>query len=120
MTLTIAAIAAKAFTAARSAVSDAVQDGTLTQINRGVYDAVAGTHAEIRSTQTGQVVFQGSAPIPDLFPDYVIGPTERLLMLQGFTGVKEADLIAVGDKIRIIRAVMDIGGAGTLFNVIAR
>lgn len=120
MSLTIAKIAAKALGASRKAITDSVTDGTLTQITKGDYDVVAGNYDEIRSTQTGQVVFQGAAPIPDLFPDYVIGPNDRLLMLEGFTGVRESDLITVGDKTRIVRAVLDISGAGTLYNIIAR
>lgn len=120
MSLTIAKIAAKALGASRKAITDSVMDATLTQITKGAYDAISGAHAEIRTTQTGQVVFQGSAPVADLFPDYVIGPNDRLLMLEGFADVRESDLITVGNKTRIVRAVLDISGAGTLFNVIAR
>ena len=121
MTLTIAQIASKALGAARKAISDAVADATVTQSVQGAYNTTTGTYALTVVTQTGRAVFQGTAPIADMFPDYVVGPTDNLMMLEGFTGVKENDIVTVsGDAPRTVLRVIDIGGAGSLYNVIVR
>lgn len=120
MSITIAQIAAKALNAASKSITDSVALATLTSVAKGDYDVASGTYSEIITVQTGRAVFQGAAPIRDSFPDYVIGPADELILIEGMTGVKENDRISIADKIRTVRAVQDIGGAGTLFNVIAR
>jgi len=117
---TIAAIAAKAMTAVAAKITDAVADATLVRDVQGDYDTAAGEYALTTVTQTGRAVFQSITPADDMFPGYVVGPTDQLILLEGFTSAIENDRLTIGGVTRTVRAVQDIGGAGVLFNVVAR
>lgn len=118
--MNIAQIAAKAFTAAQGAISDAVVAATVTRETLGAYDAATGAYSKTTTSQTGRAVIQGVAAMRDVFPDFVAGPADEAILLEGFTAVAENDKVVIGSTTRLVVAVQDIGGAGTLFNVIAR
>jgi hypothetical protein len=50
----------------------------------------------------------------------VVGPTDQLLFLEGFTSVLENDVVTINGTERTVRAVQDIGGAGVAFYAVAR
>lgn len=120
MSLTIAQIAAKALNAAQGAITDAVPFATITRTVQGVYDAVADAYAVTTTTQTGRGVFTSTSAAQDAFPQFVVGANDQAIMLEGFTAIAENDVLVINGVSRTIMAVQDIGGAGTLFQVIAR
>lgn len=120
MSLTIARIAAMALNGAQGAISDAVPVATLTRTTQGAYDAANGLHLTTDTVTTGRAVFQGVAPAKDMFPAYVVGPGDELILLEGFTSALENDVLTIGARTLTIMAVRDIGGAGSVFNVMAR
>ena len=121
MTLTIAQIAAKALNAAQGAVSDAVPVATLTRAVNGVYDADYDFYTPLPPlVVTGRAVFQSIGPDNGGFPGYVVGPTDNLILLEGFTSVLVNDTLTIGARTLTVMAVRDLAGAGSLFNVMAR
>jgi hypothetical protein len=118
--MNIAQIAAKAMNAAQGAITDAVHVATVTRMLQGVYDAASDTYDGAAIWETGRAVSTGASPRADMFPAYVIGPQDQAFMLEGFTTLAENDVLVVNGVSRTIMAVQDVGGAGTLFNVIAR
>lgn len=117
---TIAAIAAEALDAVALDITDAVHTATLTRTLPGAYDAVNGAYIAATETDTGRAVFCNVDAVPDLFPAYAVGPSDQLMMLEGFTSVAENDALTIGTDTRTVRAVQDIGGAGSLFYAVAR
>ncbi|WP_212525854.1 hypothetical protein [Actibacterium sp. MT2.3-13A] len=117
---TVAAIAAAAFDAVAAEVTDAIQSATLTRTTKGAYSTTTATYAETTSNQTGRAVIDTVKPIADVFPDYVAGPGEELILLEGFTSCREGDTLTFGGRARSVMMVQDILGAGTLFYAVAR
>jgi len=125
---TVAAIAAEAFDAVAEEISGLILACTVTRKTQGAYDATTGAYSETTTTFTGRAVIAtgstvegvGNAKIADLFPAYVAGPSDTVMILEGLTGApKENDTIAAGGVTRTVKAVGDVVGAGTLFLVIA-
>lgn len=120
MTLSIASIAAMAVNPAQRAIPDAVPVATLARTAQGAYNATTGAYAKTVVEWTGRAVFQTVSPSRMAqFPGYVAGATDVLLLLEGFTSVRENDSVTIGGVARTIKAVADIGGAGTVYNVMA-
>nr|WP_309504288.1 hypothetical protein [uncultured Roseovarius sp.] len=117
---TVAEIAAMAFGAVDTAIPDAIHEGTLSYEDRVAYDASTGAYASTEMTDTGRVVVDTSKPATDIFPDYIAGPGDELVMLEGFTTCKEGWTLTAGGKTWKIRQVQDILAAGSLFYAIAR
>lgn len=120
MSTTIAAIAKEAFDGVVLEITDAVADARLARSTQGDYNVATGAYALIIGTQTGRAVFTNPAAAADMFPDYVIGPNDQAVLLEGFTSVKEADLVTVNSLVRTVLRVQDISDAGCLFFAVLR
>lgn len=120
MSLTVAQIAAKALNAAQGAITDAVHVAYVSRADKASYDVATGAYANTPETQTGRAVVQNAAPSTDQFPGYVAGPNDQVLMLEGFTSVKQNDVVTIGARDLTVMAVQDIAGAGTVYMVAAR
>lgn len=123
MSVTVASIADEAFDAVASEISGVVQSATLGREVQGAYDAGTGTYTMTNATgfpQTGRVVVDGVKPIGDIFPDYVIGPSDKLVLLEGFTACQETDSLTFDSVVYTVKQVRDILGVGSLFYVVCR
>lgn len=120
MALTVAQIAAKAMDAVAAKITDAIHAATLVRTTQGAYNATTGAYATTTATQTGRAVVDTVRPAQDVFPDYVAGPGDELILLEGFTSAKENDALTFAGRTRTVRQVQDIAAAGTLFYVVAR
>ena len=116
----IADIAKRAFDAVAAKIEDSVIAATLTRTANDLYNDEAGQYWTSEATQSGRVVVDGIAPARDIFPEYVIGPADELVMLQGFTSCAENDELTYNGATKTVMAVQDIAGAGTLFYAIVR
>jgi len=102
------------------AVTESLDYGTITS-------AISGYNTETGSWDTVETVFTGGramigtrAAIASAFPAYVTGPDDTLIYLEGFTSVPDVGWTVTVDSIaRTIKAVGDIAGAGTFFEVVA-
>lgn len=123
---TVAEIADEAFDGVAADITDAVHTCTLTRIYPNEYNVTLGDYAEVTLTWAGRAVFCNAAAVRDIWPEMIIGPTDQVLLLEGFTptgnytGPKENDILTVNHVERTVMAVQDIAGAGTLWYVIAR
>ena len=117
---TVAAISKLAFDGVAAKITDAVISATLARRTQGAYDDETGSYTITTTTQTGRIVVDGTTPVTDIFPAYVIGPADELVMLQGFTACQENDVLTFGGADRVVMAVQDIAGAGTLFYAVVR
>jgi hypothetical protein len=113
---TISAIAAKALTKVSAKITDAVHTATLTRTAQGSYDPQTGAMDTTTTTQTGRLVYCNMATAADIFPGYTAGPSDQLLLLEGFTSARKNDVV----NGMTVREVQDIGGAGSLFYAVAR
>jgi hypothetical protein len=123
MTTTVAAIAKKAFDAVAAKIGGVTQTGTLTRKANATYNATTEAYTAAASTYTCRVVDNSGKRMgvaPGAFANYVAGPGEVLLYLEGLTVVPlKDDRIAYGAHSRTIQAVEDIVGAGCLYAVVA-
>ncbi|MEB3419908.1 hypothetical protein ACFSDD_11050 [Salipiger marinus] len=117
---TVAEISREAFDAVAAEIPDAIHAATLTRTTQGAYDVATGTYATTTATQTGRAVVDTVRPVADVFPAYVVGPGDELILLEGFTSAKENDSLTFAGRTRIVRQAQDIVAAGALFYVIAR
>lgn len=117
---TVAQIAARALNGVAARITDAVHAATVTRATRGAYNTTTGAYAVTTASQTGRAVFATETPIIDVFPEYVIGPGDQLILLEGMAGLKETDALVIGSVTRTIRAVQNIAGAGSVYYVVAR
>ncbi|MCD1619136.1 hypothetical protein K7H20_13785 [Salipiger manganoxidans] len=117
---TVSQIAKLAFDGVARGIPDAIHAATLTRTTQGAYDVATGTYATTTAAQTGRAVVDTVRPVADVFPAYVVGPGDELILLEGFTSAKENDSLTFAGRTRIVRQVQDIVAAGALFYVIAR
>lgn len=117
---TVAEIAREAFDAVAAEITDAIHQATLTRETQGAYNTTTGAYETTTSVQTGRVVVDTTKPVQDVFPDYVVGPGDELILIEGMTSAKENDKLAFAGRTRIVRQAQDIVAAGTLFYVVAR
>lgn len=118
--VTIAAIAKSAFDAVALAVTGAIHSASLSYLTQGAYDAVSGSYAVTRTFITGgRGVMDTAKPVKDLFPSYTVGPSDKLILLEGFTDVPaEGWTLTLKDQDYVVKAVQDIVLANSLFYVI--
>lgn len=117
---TVAAIAREAFDAVAAEITDAVHAATLTRTIRGTYNATTGVYATTVATQTGRAVVDTTTPARDIFPEYVVGAGEELILVEGMTSAKENDALTFAGRTRVVLQAQDIAAAGRLFYVLAR
>lgn len=117
---TVAEIADLAFDGVSGAIPDAVHTATLAQDTQGAYSTATASYAVSTATQTGRVVVDTVTPASDLFPDYVAGPADELLLLEGFTSCAEGNRVTFQGRTKTVKLVQDIVGAGTLFYALCR
>lgn len=118
--LSVAQIASMAVSAVSGAVSGAVHAATLARDTIGAYDPETGAHSITTTTQTGRAVLETTKPAQDIFPDYVAGPGDELVFLEGFTSCLENDRLTFAGKARTVLRAQDILGAGSIFYAICR
>ena len=87
--VTVAEIAAEAMDAVAAEITDAIHTATLNWSVQGAYDPDAGTYSTTPASDTGRAVEDTTRPIGDVFEDYIVGPGEVLVLLEGFTSVPE-------------------------------
>lgn len=116
----VADIAKRAMDAVQAKITDAIHAATLSRDVQGAYDPVVGAYAITTYSATGRVVVDTVTPVADIFPDYVIGPSDQLVMLEGFTTCAEADRVTFAGIGHTVRRVQDIVAAGTLFYAVVR
>jgi hypothetical protein len=117
---TVAEIAREAFDAVAAEITDAIHPATLTRETQGAYNTTTGSYATTTTTQTGRVVVDTVKPVQDVFPEYVAGPGDELILIEGMTSAKENDELTFAGLTRIVRQAQDIVAAGSLFYVIVR
>lgn len=117
---TVSEIAAMALSGVGAAIPDAVHAAALSHDVQGAYDPTTGAYSTTPSTESGRFVVDTSKPSTDIFPDYVAGSGDELILLEGFTACGEGWTLVGNGKTWIIRQVQDILSAGSLFYVIGR
>lgn len=118
---TVAQIAKQAFDKVAAKISGAIHSAVITYQTQGAYDPVAGEYPVVDVTLTGRAVQDSVKPIADIFPAYVAGPSDALVLLEGFSTLPQENWkLSFAGKVRTIRQVQDIVAAGSLFYVVAR
>jgi len=117
---TVAAIAAEAFAAVALEVTDAIHAASLSEDTQGAYDTATGAYAITTTTATGRAVVASETPVNDIFPAYIAGPADELILLEGFTAARENMRLTFAGWVRTVTQVQDIVNAGSLFYVVAR
>lgn len=121
MAITVAQIAARALNAVSAAIPDAVHVATLTKTTQGAYNPATGAYSTTTVTITGRAVEDSVRPVQDVFPEYIVGPGDVLVLLEGLSAAPvENDVLTYAGMARTIRQSQDIVAAGTVFYVVAR
>jgi hypothetical protein len=99
-----------------------VHSVVLTVATQGAYDASTGAYSETSVSYTGRAVFDLVATfVRDSFPDYVAGPMDEAVWLEGLTTApKEGQSVAITSINYTIVAVRDVLRSGGLFQCIVR
>lgn len=118
--MTVAEIAEMAFDAVAESITDAIHAASLSEDTQGAYNAVTGAYAVTTTTATGRAVVDTVKPMADIFPEYVAGPSDELILLEGFTAARENMRLTFGGWVRHVTAAQDVLNAGSLFYVVAR
>lgn len=120
--VTVAEIAATALDAVSDAITDAVHDGEMFEILTGAYDTTTGTMEQYRESRgTCRAVFATETPIGDVFPDYVSGPQDTLVFLEGISAVPREGWILCTDQDYVVTRAQDILAVGSIvFAVVKR
>jgi hypothetical protein len=113
---TISAIAAEALDGVAADITDAIQAATLVRTSHDFYDIPTGAMGTSTASQTGRLVYCNIATAADIFPGYTVGPSDQLLLLEGFTSVLKNDVV---NDLTVVE-VQDIVGAGSLFYAVAQ
>ena len=102
------------------AVTESLDYGTIISAING-YNTDSGSWDTVETVYTGgRAVIGTQAAIASTFPGYATGPDDTLIYLEGFTSVPDIGwTVTVNSIARTIRAVGDIAGAGTFFEVVA-
>jgi hypothetical protein len=118
--LTVGSINKLALDAVQAVIVDAVHAASMSEDTQGAYDVVTGQYAVTTVTAVGRAVVDTVKPVADIFPDYVAGPADELVWLEGFIAARENMRLAFGGWVRHVTQVQDVLGAGSAFYVIAR
>lgn len=117
---TVAQIADEAFDNVALAITDAIKTATLSSVANGSYNYDTGAYATTTTTISGRCVIDSQTPASDIFPDYVIGPNEQMMMLEGFSSVPvEGWTLTLGSITYTVKRVQDIVGAGAIQMIVA-
>ena len=117
---TVAQIADEAFDNVALAITDAIKTATLSSVANGSYNYDTGAYSTTTTTISGRCVIDSQTPASDIFPDYVIGPNEQIMMLEGFSSVPyEGWTLTLGSKTYTVKRVQDIVGAGAIQMIVA-
>jgi len=120
MTISVADIAAKAFDGVAGAMSGVIKTLTISHDVNGAYDTATGTYATTTTTDTGRVVID-SKPIAGVFPEYVAGPADLLVLAEGLTTAPQEGWTATFDSTaHSIRIVSDVAGGGGAYQMVVR
>lgn len=101
-------------------MAEAGWPAVLTKTTQGAYNATTGAYAVTTTTHDGWAVVASDTPVEDVFPDYVVGPSDEMLLLNIEVAVKENDTLVYAGRTVTIRRVKDLTGAAFLWNVVAR
>ena len=106
---TVAEIADAAFDNVALAITDAIKTATLSSVANGSYNYDTGAYSTTTTTISGRCVIDSQTPASDIFPDYVIGPNEQMMMLEGFSSVPyEGWTLTLGSKTYTVKRVQAI------------
>lgn len=115
MSTTVTAIADAAFDAVNAAITDVIDDATLTSVSNGSYNYTTGAYAETETAITGRALFDTETPTADIFADTVIGPREQLVLLEGFSAAaKEGHKLTVNSVDYEVKSAQNIIGSVSL------
>jgi hypothetical protein len=117
----IGSIARRALDRVQQKIADAIQDGILLEPVKTGYDHATGAYVtDLTERATGRVVTETTRPVKSVFPDFVAGPGDQLMLLEGFAVAPQTGwTLRLGRDHEILR-VQDILGAGTLFFAVVR
>lgn len=119
--MNVADIAKEAFDGVAAELDGVIQAASLIRTIRGAYDPTSGTFTETAQQWSGRALIADERALADIFPAYVIGPSDRLVYLEGFTeSPKETDKVTIGSKAYQVTKTADIVGAGSFFTVVLR
>lgn len=119
---TVAEIAKLAVDGVQGAIPDAIDNATLTEKAKGTtYDTVTASYPVVSTDHgTCRAVLETQKPISDVFPDYIVGSSDQLYFLEGYSSVpKEGWEITIDNVTRTIKRAQDILNAGSIGYVIA-
>lgn len=114
---TVTAIADAAFDAVNAAITDVIDDASLSyQTNLShSYDYTAGNYLQTTTTVTGRALFDTETPAADIFVDAVIGPRDQLVLLEGFSiAAKEGYKLTVNSVDYEVKSAQNIVGSVSL------
>lgn len=119
---TVAEIAKEAFDGVAEEMPDVIQAASLTRTVRGEeYDSDTGSYLVTTETWPCRALFADENSMADAFPAYVIGPSDRMVYVEGLTTTpNETDRMVIGGQPVIVQSVGDIVGVGTFFSLIVR
>ncbi len=121
MSISVADINKWALDAVAGAISGVVHDATMSDNAQGSYDVASGAYSDSSTTYTGgRAVIDTVKPPQDVFPEYVAGPAEQLIWLEGFTTVAAENWsLTFNGATRQILRVQDVLESGGGFYVLA-
>lgn len=115
MSTTVTAIADAAFDAVNAAITDVIDDATITYITNGSYNYSTGAYAATATAITGRALFDTETPAADIFGDTVVGPRDQLVLLEGFsTAAKEGYKLTVNSVDYEVKSAQNIVGSVSL------
>lgn len=117
---TVAEIAKRAFDGVARGIPDAIHAATISHEVKGAYDNATDTYASTVTTDAGRCVVDTVKPVSDVFEDYIAGPSDQLVLLEGFGMIPAENwTLEFAGRALTIKRVQDIVAAGTLFYVLA-
>jgi len=118
---TLASINKTAFDAIAGAISGVIQTVVFSYETQSVYDPSTSTWGVTTTTITGRGVLDTRKPIADLFPDYVAGPSEKLIWIEGITTPpQEGWMVNFNGADYTVTRVLDVLDAHEAFYVVVK
>jgi len=122
-TQSVADIALKAFNGVAAKISGVIKTCTITRDSVvGTYNPATGSWASGPNAvdMTGQLVETTAKAVEDVFPELVIGPSDKVFIIRGLSEAPiETDTLTIGAASLVIKAVGDVVGSGDLYFVVA-
>lgn len=121
MALSVADIGQLALDGVARGISGVIHTCTVTRQVRGAYNVTTGEYVQSSSSQAGRALEDASKPVRDVFPDYEVGPSDKMVLLEGLNTVpEETHKLFYNGRNLTIMAVADVAGGGGLYYVMAR